>query len=286
MMEPLKRLAAINDLSGVGKCSLTVTIPVVSATGVECACLPTTVLSTHTCGFTGYTVRDLSQDIVPIAEHWKREGLHFDAICTGYMANPEQADGIEKAVELIRSPDTLRIVDPAMADNGAYYPMLGEPIRDAFRRLIAGADVITPNVTEAALLTGLPYLEPPYSEEYIRQLLDALAALGAKIVAITSVFTPDGLVGNVALDTRTGEVFRSMHMAMEGSFHGAGDVFTASLSALLVRGASLHTAMELSALLVCDSIERTIRRGIPRHMGVDFESALPFYSKRVAELLG
>lgn len=284
-MEPLKRLVAINDLSGVGKCSLTVTLPVVSATGVECACLPTTVLSTHTCGFTGYTVRDLSQDILPIAEHWKREGLHFDAICTGYMANPAQADGIEKAVELIRSEDTFFVVDPAMADNGAYYPMLGEPIRDAFRRLIAKADVITPNVTEAALLTGLPYHEAPHSEEYIQELLHALGKLGAKIVAITSVFTEDGLVGNVALDTRTGEVFRSMHLALEGSFHGAGDVFTASLSSLLVRGATLREAMQLSAMLVCDSIERTVRRGTPRHMGVDFESALPDYGKRVAQLL-
>ena len=281
----MKRLVAINDLSGVGKCSLTVTLPVVSATGVECACLPTTVLSTHTCGFTGYTVRDLSPDILPIAEHWKREGLHFDAICTGYMANPAQADGIEKAVELIRSEDTLFVVDPAMADNGAYYPMLGEPIRDAFRRLIAKADVITPNVTEAALLTGLPYHEAPHSEEYIQELLHALAKLGAKIVAITSVFTEDGLVGNVALDTRTGEVFRSMHMALEGSFHGAGDVFTASLSALLVRGAGLREAMQLSAMLVCDSIERTVRRGTPRHMGVDFENALPGYAMRVAQLL-
>ena len=283
---PLKRLAAINDLSGVGKCSLTVMLPVVSATGVECSCLPTTVLSTHTCVFQGYTVRDLSQDIVPMAEHWAREGVPFDGIVTGYMANAGQAEQIARAMELLRGEGTLVVVDPAMADNGAYYSMLGDPIRDAFRDLIRRADVITPNVTEAALLAGMEYMAPPQSEEYLRRLLAALAALGPRVVAVTSVYDQAGQVGCLALDTGSGKTRRYMHPAYKGSFHGSGDVFTAALSALLVRGAPLEAALETAGELVCDSIRRTVDRGSPRHYGVDFESALPDYIRRVEALLG
>ncbi len=285
-MEPLKRIAAINDISGVGKCSLTVTLPVVSASGVECACLPTTILSTHTCEFKDYTVRDLSADILPIAKHWAREKVHFDGVCSGYMSNAGQGELIAQAIELIRSPDTLVVVDPAMADNGAYYAMLGDDVRDAFRRLIARADIITPNVTEAALLTGLPFEPAPHGEAYVRRLLEALAALGPKTVAITSIFTAAGEVGNVAMDARTGEVCRAMRPAFEGSFHGAGDVFTAAFSSLLVRGAGVGEAMDAAGGFVGESIERTVRRGTPRQWGVDFEGALPNYVRRVAELLG
>ena len=280
----LKRIAAINDISGVGKCSLTVALPVVSASGVECSCLPTTVLSTHTCEFKGFTLRDLSDDIVPVAEHWAHEKVHFDGICSGYMANAGQAKLIYEAIQLIKSEDTLIVVDPAMADNGAYYAMLGDDIRDEFRSLCAIADIITPNVTEAAFLAGIPYMAPPHTTEYVEGLLAALAKMGPKIVAVTSIYQKDGQVGNIALDTVTGKIYRSMRPAFEGSFHGAGDVFTAAFASLIVRGADIGAAMDVSGELVGDSISRTVERGAPRHYGVDFESALPTYIQKVAKL--
>lgn len=132
----LPRMAAVHDLSGMGKCSLTVALPIVSATGVECCCIPTALLSTHTGGFTDWTFTDLSEDIVPIAEHWHSLGLRFDAIYSGYLASEAQGELLERAIELLKNDETLVIVDPAMADNGKYYANLGDKMTECFRRLI------------------------------------------------------------------------------------------------------------------------------------------------------
>ena len=283
-MEQLKRLLAINDLSGIGKCSLTVALPVVSATGVECACMPTTVLRTHTAIFKDFTVRDLSDQILPMAEHWQREGLAFDGICTGYMAIAGQAELIAEAIRLSRKENTLVIVDPAMADNGHYYAMLGDDIRDAFRKLIAHAHVVTPNVTEAALLTDMPYHTGPQSMEYIQELLRKLVSMGPRIAVVTSVYTEDGRIGNVALDAQTDQFVTAFRPVTQGRFHGTGDLFTAAFSALLLRGASLQDAMDIGSALLDESIQQTVARGTPLHWGVAFEGALPAYIQRVEAL--
>ena len=178
-LPPLKRIAAIHDLSGLGKCSLTVALPVISATGVECACIPTAVLSTHTGEFTGWTFRDLSDDMLPIAHHWQREGVRIDGSYSGYLASPEQAELLAQTIDCIAAPDTLIIVDPVMADNGIYYSQIDDRMCAAFRRLLSRADVITPNITEAALLAGLPYAPGTHSDAYLAQLFRALGALGA-----------------------------------------------------------------------------------------------------------
>ena len=140
MQEPklprLKRIAAVHDLSGLGKCSLTVALPVISAAGVECACIPTALLSTHTGEFTGWTLRDLTDEMLPIARHWKRTGAQFDGVYTGYLANPAQAQTLEQVIDLISNPETTLIVDPVMADNGSYYSNMGEEMCAAFRHLI------------------------------------------------------------------------------------------------------------------------------------------------------
>ena len=154
-LPPLKRIAAIHDLSGLGKCSLTVALPVISATGVECACIPTAVLSTHTGEFTGWTFRDLSDDMLPIARHWQRIGARIDGVYSGYLASPEQVGLLAQTLDCIAAPDTLVVIDPVMADNGSYYSKIDDRMCAAFRRLLSRADVITPNVTEAALLAGL-----------------------------------------------------------------------------------------------------------------------------------
>ena len=120
-LPPLKRIAAIHDLSGLGKCSLTVALPVISATGVECACIPTAVLSTHTGEFTGWTFRDLSDDMLSIAHHWQRIGVRIDGVYSGYLASPEQAQLLAQTLDCIAAPDTLVVIDPVMADNGSYY---------------------------------------------------------------------------------------------------------------------------------------------------------------------
>ena len=283
-LPPLKRIAAIHDLSGLGKCSLTVALPVISATGVECACIPTAVLSTHTGEFTGWTFRDLSDDMLSIAHHWQRIGVRIDGVYSGYLASPEQAQLLAQTLDCIAAPDTLVVIDPVMADNGSYYSKIDDPMCAAFRRLLSRADVITPNVTEAALLAGLPYEPGTHSDAYLAQLFQALGALGAGIVTVTGVRPQPDVIGNVACDCRTGEMHVSMRPAHPGVFYGTGDVFASALAALLVRGAPLSAALETATALTDESICRSLWRDTPRRFGVDFEGALPAYIRRVEKI--
>ena len=283
-MNELKRMAAIHDLSGLGKCSLTVALPIVSASGVECCCIPTALLSTHTGGFKGWTFRDLSEDIVPIASHWNELNVKFDAVYSGYLASPEQGRLLEQTIDLIAGENTLVIVDPAMADNGKYYANLGEQMAECFRSLMAKADIVTPNITEACFITNTEYTNGPCTMEFVEGLIEKLFALGPKIVAITGVSLENAKVGVVAKDKDSGKLCVVMNDAREGIFHGAGDIFASSFAALLTRGAELETALETAEKFVADCIERTEKRGTPRHYGMDFESALPEYINSIEKI--
>ncbi len=283
-MSELKRMAAIHDLSGLGKCSLTVALPVVSASGVECCCIPTALLSTHTGGFTGWTFRDLSDDIVPMARHWNELEVKFDSIYSGYLASPEQGRLLEETIDLLAGENTLVIVDPAMADNGKYYANLGEQMAECFRKLMAKADVITPNITEACFITNTEYRSGPYTMEFVLELIEKLSAYGPKTVAITGISLEKGKVGVVAKDMVSGKISVAMNEAKEGIFHGAGDIFASSFAALLTRGAELETALVTAENFVADCIDRTEKRGAPRHYGMDFESALPGYITSVENI--
>lgn len=283
-MEKLKRIAAVNDVSGFGKCSLTVALPVVSATGVECACIPTALLSTHTGEFTGWTRRDLTDQMLPIARHWASLGIEFDGIYSGYLASPEQELVLEEVIGTIAGSDTLVICDPAMADNGKYYAGFDDEMTAAFRRLCARADVITPNVTEASLISGVEYMPAPHTHDYIERLFDGLEKNAGRYVAITGVHPADGVIGTVVRDHVTGEEKSAMSEALPGMFYGTGDIFASAFAALLVRGASIGDALDAASSLVRESIERTYVRGTPRPYGVDFEGALPGYMRRVEEI--
>ena len=271
-------------MSGLGKCSLTVALPVISASGVECSCIPTALLSTHTGEFTDWTFKDLSDEMLPIAEHWKDTGAHFDGIYTGYLASPAQEAMMEDIIAAIASPDTLIVCDPVMADNGEYYANFDHEMCQAFRRLCTRAHIITPNVTEAALLTGIEYRGAPHSREYIDSLLYGLAKFDPKIIVITGVHLSEGEIGSVIFNPETGWEHAVMYPVREGVFYGTGDIFASSLASLIVRGAPLQTAHEVACELVRDSIDRSCRRGTPRRFGVDFEGALPAYIKRVDEI--
>lgn len=285
-MDDLIRIAAIHDISGVGKCSITVALPVISASGVECACLPTALLSSHTGGFQNFTFKDLSDELLPIARHWKAENLSFEGIYSGYLASAKQAELLEAVIDLLATEKTRIIIDPVMADNGEYYANLGPDMCAAFRRLCGRAHIITPNITEAALLTGLEYREGPHEKAYIRSLSEALAALCGGIVVVTGVRPDSTSIGVYAINTVTGEDCFSYAPASEGVFCGTGDIFASAFAALTLRGASLKDAVETATSLVSESISRTVARATPRRNGVDFENALPKYIKRVSALFG
>ncbi len=283
-MEELKRIAAIHDISGLGKCSLTVALPIISASGVECACLPTALLSTHTGEFSGFTFRDLSDDLRPIASHWRATGAEFDGIYSGYLASAEQAETLSKVIDILAGEKTKIIVDPVMADNGVYYSNHDEQMCLAFRDLCKRADIITPNITEAALLTGMPYMAGPHEEEYISRLFAGLGELCHGIVAITGVCPNAETVGVETCNMKTGERCLAVRPNAPGVFYGTGDIFASAFSALTIRGASLQNATEAAIALVGDCIARTVKRGTPRRFGVDFEGALPSYILQVADL--
>lgn len=284
MLEPLKRIAAIHDLSGVGKCSLTVALPVISASGVECACLPTALLSTHTGEFSSFTFKDLSDELLPIADRWRAEGITFDGIYSGYLASPEQEKLLEQVIDRLGGERTLILCDPVMADNGSYYSGFDDSMADAFRNLFSRAHVITPNITEAAFLTGIPYCGHLHSRDYISELLYGLSGLGPRITALTGVRLTEEEVGTAVFDAVTGEIHYSMRPARAGVFYGTGDIFASAFAALIVRGAGLKAACEAATGLVSRSIDRSVLRRTPRRLGVDFEGALGEYIKGLEKI--
>jgi len=274
-MNEFKRIVAIHDLSGFGKCSLTVALPVISVAGVECTCMPTAVLSTHTGCFTGYTFRDLSKDMYPMAQHWNSLGLEFDAIYSGYLGSSQQADLIADIIPLLKNDKTLVIIDPVMADHGQYYPNLDNEMCKGFLKLCKTADIITPNFTEAALLLGEQYIEPPYTPEYVQGLLKRLSDLGPSKIVLTGVSFKADEVGVACYDKESDEINYSFTARTPGNYHGTGDLFASAFSAAMVRGISIEKSIKIAIDLVKSSIELTYKRGTEAHYGVDFENVLP-----------
>lgn len=282
-MEKLKRIAAIHDLSGFGKCSLTIALPIISVAGVECTCMPTAILSTHTGGFTGYTFRDLSLDMYAMAKHWHSLNLKFDAIYAGYLGNPSQAKLLENIIALIKNEETLVIIDPVMADNGIYYSKLNDEMCRGFRKLCKVADIITPNFTEAALLLEEEYVKPPYTYEYVEGLLKRLSTLGPSKIVLTGVCFNENEIGAACYDAKSGEVHYYLSKKIPTSYHGTGDLFTSSLSAAVVRGISLPKAIKIAVNLVKNSVERTYLQGTPCNYGVNFEGVLHSFIEEIEE---
>ena len=271
----MKRAVTIQDISCFGKCSITVALPIISAMGVECAVIPTAVLSTHTGGFKGWTFRDLSDDISKITEHWHREGLKFDGVYTGYLGSPEQAEMIENFVDEFAPP--LVFIDTVMADNGKLYPGFDEKIVEAMRKLCGKADIITPNITEASLLTCTEYREAgTYDEDYIKKTLVKLTELGPKTAAITGVrykSAPDKQ-GVVGYDRESGEFSSYYQENLPVSCHGTGDVFASTMFAALLRGKPLLEAEKIAVEMTVDCIKHTI--GDKEHWySVKFEECIP-----------
>ena len=271
----MKRIATIQDISCFGKCSITVALPVISAMGVECAIGPTAVLSTHTAGFTGFTVRDIADELIPIAEHWKREKIALDALYTGYLANGEQIDITKKFIELTRNSDTMIFVDPAMADNGRLYPAFDEKFPAKMRELCEIADILCPNITEACLLLGKEYKsEGEYDESYIRSLATGLAALGVGRVVITGVKYGDGRHGAHVYDAQSGEHRYIFGEDQKFYFHGTGDIFSAVLCGALVRGENICTATQMAVDFTIACIKQTVPDRERHPYGVKFEECL------------
>lgn len=274
-----ERILTIQDISCVGQCSLTVALPILSACGLETAILPSAVLSTHTAGFTGFTFRDLTDDMPGIEKHWEKEGIDFAALYTGYLGSAHQIEYVRSIAQHRLRPGAKFICDPAMADNGKLYPGFDEEFVKVMASLTFESDLILPNLTEACLITGTEYREN-YDEAYIDELLAALQAKRAEVsdkpqtIVLTGIGYAPGKTGVVVWDAENGKQYYE-HEHLEPGSHGTGDVYSATFVGFFMAGKSAFESARLAADYTVRCIKATV--GDKDHWyGPKFELELPW----------
>lgn len=272
----MKRIATIQDFSCVGKCSLTVALPIISAAGIECCCVPTAVLSNHT-GFPRFYVRDLTEDLDRFSAEFKANEITFDAIYTGYLASSSQVEYVRSFIADFRKDDSCVLIDPVMGDNGKLYAQITEDYAEKMRGLCAEADIITPNLTEAYLLLGEEYRKSP-SEKEIEEMLRGLLRLGAKKAVITGITVPtlEGEIGWAAIES-DGKIFKAFAKEYDIHRSGTGDIFSSALLAATVRGKSFAEALRITDAFTTKSIALTANDSERRFYGINFETAIPLF---------
>ena len=264
----MKRILTIQDISCLGKCSLTVALPLLSAMGVETVILPTAVLSTHTM-FSGFTC--------------KKEQITFDAIYTGYLGTEEDIETVKGIIRDFATENTLVFVDPAMGDNGKLYPAFDEHYAKKNATLCAAADVIVPNITEACYMTGLPYREE-YDEDYVKELLQALTGLGCRTAILTGVSLQPGKTGAMGYDSADGTYFAYQNDRIPTQYHGTGDIFSSVAVGALMRGLRREDAIKVAADYTARTIDVTRQNPQEPWYGVDFEATIPELVDTLREL--
>ncbi len=277
-----KQALAIHDLSCVGRCSLTVALPVLSACGVHASALPTALLSTHTGEFTGYTCLDLTAEMRRILTHFDTLSLGFDAVYSGFLGSAEQISLVGETIRRCRSAGALAVVDPVMADQGRLYATYTPEMAAGMRALCRLADVIVPNVTEACLLLDAPYIPEP-DEKQTEVLLKSLAErFRCGQVIITGV-KRGGLLGAAGFNASEGRVTFAGAPALPHVFYGTGDVFASALTGALLRGRSTENAIRLAVGFTNEAMHHTLENGLPLRYGVAFEQAIPWLVTHLEE---
>ncbi len=265
-----KRLLTIQDISCVGQCSLTVALPIISACGIETAILPSAVLSTHTAGFTGYTFRDLTDDMPDICNHWEKEGIKFQSVYTGYLGSTKQIEYVKKIYNATKSETAKLIVDPAMADNGKLYPGFAEEFVEEMTSLCAAADYIIPNITEATMMCGMEF-KTEHTREYIDEIISRLKAKGIKNIILTGVSYKAGMTGVVVYENDTYEYYE--HEFLPNSCHGTGDIYASAFVGALTRGKSAYESAKIAADFTVECIKATAKED-NHWYGAKFETEL------------
>lgn len=276
----MKRIVTVQDISCVGKCSLTVALPIISAMGTEAAVLPTAVLSTHTM-FKGFTFCDLTDEIEPISSHWKKENMDFDAVYTGYLGSARQIALTKDLISKFKGEDTLVLVDPAMADGGRMYTGFEKSFALEMATLCSVADIIVPNLTEASFMLGEEYVAEGYDEEYIKDMLKKLTALGCKTAVITGVSFEKDKLGVMSYDSESGEYFSYFKERIPESFHGTGDVFASTFLGALMRERSIGDSLKIATDFTVECIKATLGNPQERKYGVNFEEEIPYLVSRM-----
>lgn len=267
---PYKKVLTIQDISCVGQCSLTVALPILSACGMETCVLPSAILSTHTAGFSGFTFRDLTDDMPEIQKHWQKENIKFEAIYTGYLGSTKQVAYVKDILKTMGSDTCVRIVDPAMADNGKLYPAFDMEYVEAMKDLCAFANILLPNITEACFMAGVEYKES-YNEEYVENLLLNLSKLGAKTIVLTGVGYVPEKTGVVVYEN--GKISYYEHDKISKGCHGTGDIYASAFTGAIMNNRSVFEAAKIAADYTVKCIINT--QGEPDHWyGAKFETAI------------
>jgi len=263
-----KRILTIQDISCVGQCSMTVALPILSACGHETCILPTAVLSTHTGGFGKPAVTHLADNLDAMWHHWQENDITFDAVLVGYLGSTAAVKAAGEIMDKLLAPGGISIVDPAMADHGKRYSGLSGEYAEEMEALCRRADILVPNVTEAAMFARMPYEAQP-EESYIRLLLEKLEHPN---VILTGVGYEEGQTGVIVY--KDGQLWHYTHSRIGKNCSGTGDIFAACFTGALMQGREQRDAVKIAADFVCRSIEETVKA--PAHWyGVKFEAALP-----------
>lgn len=278
----MKRIMTIQDISCIGKCSLTVALPIISAMGIETAIVPTAVLSTHT-AFSDFTFRDLTDEMEPIKSHWQKQGFNFDAIYTGYLGSDRQIQLVSDYFDTFKGENTKIIMDPAMADNGSLYAGFDEYFAKSMGNLCSKADIILPNISEASLMLGEKYPGEEADEETIKALLLKLADLGAPVSIITGTTFDDGTFGFTGYDSKAGEFFKYGTEKVPHKSHGTGDVFASAFTGALMNDLSVYDSLKIAADYTCACIKNTYNDPDGVWYAVNFEAELPYLLKLIGK---
>lgn len=271
-----KKVLAINDISCVGRCSLTVALPIISSVGLECSILPTAILSTHTGGFGGYTFLDFTDEMKRISNHWLNINRTYDAIYTGFLGSKEQVSVVKDIVSKFKKEKNIVIVDPAMADNGILYKIFDDSFPLEMKQLCLIGDIIIPNITEACLLTNYNYQIDNHNEQYIDGLIKALLNEGMKNIVLTGVSNQKGKIGALCYNYKTKQKYFYDQEIIPGYYHGTGDVFASVFTSAFMKGKTIEESTKIAVDITVLSIKETIKyQNIDPKYGVCFEEVIP-----------
>ncbi len=276
-----KRAIAVHDISCVGRCALTVALPVLSAAGLNTAIVPTALLSTHTGEFTGYTHLDLTSQLSPIVRHLSTLKLHYDAFYSGYLASSAQVDEILRMIDLLCDDQTHIFVDPAFGDHGRMYSLMDADMPRQMARLASRARTIVPNLTEASFLLGVPYPQGSADEQLVADMCQRLCDLGPENVVITDVSFHENETGAAVYKRGMEKPLYLFRPRYDRVFHGTGDVFASFMLGALMNGQPLDDAVNTALDCTHESIRQTLESGEALRYGVQFEQVLPLYWQRI-----
>ena len=271
----MKRIMTVQDISCVGKCSLTVALPIISAAGVEAGVLPTAVLSTHT-AFPKFTFKDLTDEITPIKDTLEELKIDFDAIYTGYLGSFLQIELVENFIDTFKKNDTFVLIDPVMADNGKLYSGFTPEFAARMAKLCAKADLVLPNLTEASFMLDIPY-NPDYDEAYIKDILKKLTGLGCPRAALTGISFESDKIGVYSYDSVTDSYFYYANEKLPVSYHGTGDTYASAALGAIMRNISVEDSLAIAVDFTLECMKKTEADPTHRFYGVNFESALGYY---------